>query len=100
MKDKPNKPRTAEQRWQDAIEPLIEEVRGRRGMMARVCSILDKQKHGFPRSTVERWLNRKRKNRVEPSAGKATVLLEAIELARKEMNDENETRPAANGASD
>jgi len=69
------------------VKPIIAEVKSRRGFTAEVTRQLSKLvKRPVNRQQVDQWLCPNKAKRVEPSGGAMFSLMQAVELARKELN--------------
>ena len=74
-------------RYNDRVGPVIREVQGRRGMAVEIARQFSRlAKCPTHRNTIDSWLRPDVQNRVEPSAGNAEILFEAVEKARQVMD--------------
>lgn len=73
--------------WDNIIKPVLAEAKAKRGFMAEVARQFEKVAgREVNRQQVFQWLDRNKAKRVEPRLGTGQLLLQAIELARKEFN--------------
>ena len=74
-------------RWNKRIGPITKEVSERFGMGVEITRQFSRlQGREIARQTIDGWLRRDPARRVEPSAGTAELLFEAIAAARRAVD--------------
>ena len=79
-----------------AIEPLIPEVRERRGFSTEIArqfsTLAGSETH---RNVIDNWFHPDPSKRVEPAFGNGTMLFQAIDMARKVMDRADQEKKLA-----